>query len=80
MEKRFFNIEDRFFNIKERTMNNITFGATIAVCIIGYLFVMFFLEGTTVDAVVLLMVLGVIGVKVLERLLGGFAKYFYCSF
>ena len=79
MEKRFFYIEDRFFNIKERTMNNITFGATIAVCIIGYLFVMFFLEGTTIDAVVLLMVLGVIGVKVLERLLGGFAKYFYIS-
>ena len=79
MEKRFFNIEDRFFNVKERTMNNITFWATIAVCIIGYLFVMLFLEGTRVDAVVLLMVFGVVVIKLFERFFGGLAKYFYIS-
>ncbi|MDP4143647.1 MAG: methyl-accepting chemotaxis protein [Bacillota bacterium] len=64
---------------EEKQMNFIMFWINIFVPIIGFVFVRFFINGNSRDAIVFVMALGGLIVKVLEKKLGKYAKYFYVS-
>jgi len=65
---------------QEKTMNFIMFLVNIAVPVSAFCFVMLFLQGTFIDAIVLLMAVAAGLIKVFENKLGKYAKYLYtCS-
>lgn len=64
---------------EEKLMNFIMFLFDTAVPVVAFVYVMLFNGGTWIDAVVLLMTILGILVKILEKPLGGFAKYLYIS-
>lgn len=64
---------------EEKRMNFVMFLINIMVPIAGTGFVMFFLGGTTRDFMCLIMAVASIIVKIFEKVLGKFAKYFYVS-
>lgn len=66
---------------EEKQMNLVWFVVSMAVPIAGFLFVMLFLGGTAIDAVVFVMAVCSILVRVFEKKLGHRAKYLYnCIF
>ncbi len=65
---------------QEKTMNFILFLVTIGVPVSACTFVILFLQGTFVDAIVLLMAAGAVLTRLFEKKLGKYAKYLYvCS-
>ena len=64
---------------EEKRMNFIMFLVNIILPIAGTAFVMLFLNGTKRDFICLIIPVGSIVVKLFEKLLGKFAKYFYVS-
>lgn len=64
---------------EERQMNFIMFLVTLAVPVAGFTFVMLFLSGTAMDAIVFSMAVCSILVKLFENMLGRFAKYLYTA-
>lgn len=69
----------RILKFEEEQMNFMMFFVSIAVSVIAYWAVMIFLEGTAIDALVLLMVAAAVLIRLLEKRLGEYAKYFYIS-
>lgn len=66
---------------EEKKMNTFMFFVYLIIPIAAFSFVLLFLEGTTVDGVVLLMALASILTKLFEKQLGNLAKYVYaCIF
>lgn len=64
---------------EEKKMNTYMFLVYIIIPIAALGFVLLFLDGTAIDCVVLLMALASILIKLLEKPLGGLAKYLYAS-
>lgn len=64
---------------EEKTMNLVMFIANIAIAVAAFGYVMLFLGGTGVDAIVFLMVVFSILIKLFEGKLGKWAKYLYVS-
>lgn len=64
---------------EEKNMNFFMFLVSIGVPIAALSFVILFLEGTAIDAIVLLMAITGILVRVFEKKLGTYAKYVYVS-
>lgn len=69
----------RVLKFEEEQMNFMMFLVSIAVSVIAYWAVMLFLEGTAIDALVLLMVAAAVFIRLFEKRLGEYAKYFYIS-
>lgn len=69
----------RILNYEETQMNFFMFLVSIAVPVAAFIFVMLFLQGTAVDAIVLLMAVSGILIKTFEKKLGRYAKYLYIS-
>ena len=64
---------------EEKNMNFFMFLVSVAVPIAAFGFVMLFLGGTAIDAIVLLMAITGVLVRVFEKKLGKYAKYLYVS-
>lgn len=64
---------------EERQMNMIMFLTMLVIPVAAFSFVMLFLHGTMIDALVFLMAGFAILIKLLEKTLGSFAKYLYVS-
>lgn len=64
---------------EEKQMNRIECFVNIGVPVAGYLFVMLFIYGTWIDAIVFLWPLASVLVRVFEKKLGEYAKYLYIS-
>ena len=64
---------------EEKRMNLIECLVNVGVPIAGFVFVMLFLKGTWIDAIVLLWPIASILVRIFEKKLGRYAKYFYIS-
>ena len=64
---------------EEKRMNLIECLVNIGVPTAGFIFVMLFLQGTWMDAIIFLWPLSSILIRVFEKQLGGYAKYFYIS-
>lgn len=64
---------------EEKQMNFIEFLVNLALPIAGFLFVMLFIKGTWIDAIVFIWPLASILVRVFEKKLGRYAKYLYIS-
>lgn len=64
---------------EEKKMNTFMFLVYIIIPIAALGFVLLFLDGTAVDCIVLLMALASIMIRLLEKRLGGMAKYLYAS-
>lgn len=65
--------------IAEKHMNTIMFWEMIGVPIVAWIFVMCFVNGTTEDAIVLLMAVFSILIRIFEERLGKYAKYLYIA-
>ncbi len=64
---------------EEKQMNLIMFLANLGIPFVAFTFVKIFLGGDIKDAIIFVMAAGAIIVKVFEKLLKGYAKYFYVS-
>lgn len=65
---------------QEKTVNFIMFLVNIGIPVSAFIFVMLFLQGTFIDAIVLLMAVAACFVRLFEKKLGKLAKYLYaCS-
>ncbi|MDE7444950.1 MAG: chemotaxis protein [Lachnospiraceae bacterium] len=64
---------------EEKQMNMIIFLTMLVVPVAAFTFVMLFLQGTAIDALVFLMAGFAILIKLFEKKLGAFAKYLYIS-
>ncbi len=64
---------------EEKQMNMIIFLTMLVIPVAAFTFVMLFLQGTAIDAVVFLMAGFAILIKLFEKKLGTFAKYLYIS-
>lgn len=64
---------------EEKKMNLIMFGVNIFIPIAAFSFVMLFLNGTAVDAIIFLMAGFGVVIKLLDKLLGRFTKYLHIS-
>lgn len=64
---------------EEKQMNLIMFGSNIAIAISAFVFVTLFLGGTAKDAIVFSAAGAAIIIKLLEGVLGNYAKYLYVS-
>lgn len=64
---------------EEKKMNLIMFLVNVAVPVAGFLFVMLFIQGTLIDAIVLMWPVASILIRVFEKSLGRYAKYLYIS-
>ena len=64
---------------EEKQMNMIIFLTMLVVPVAAFTFVMLFLQGTAIDALVFLMAGFAILIKLFEKRLGAFAKYLYIS-
>lgn len=71
------NMKIDILNMEEEQVNTITFFAGLFIPITGYLFVKIFLQGTTRDAVALIMAVFSILVRIFQKKLGSAAKYAY---
>lgn len=70
-------MDTKLLKNEEKNMNNIMFLIGIFLPIAAFGFVMLFLDGTIIDAVVFLWVLVAIFTKIFEKLLANKAKYIY---
>jgi len=64
---------------EEKQMNLIMFLTNIAIPFVAFTFVKNFLNGDIKDAIIFIMAIGAIIVKIFEKLLKKYAKYFYVS-
>lgn len=64
---------------EEKNMNFFMFLVSMGIPIAAFAFVMLFLQGTAIDAIVLLMTATGIFVRIFEKKLGKYAKYLYVS-
>lgn len=64
---------------EEKQMNFIMFLVNLGIAVSAFSFVMLFLQGTAVDALIFLTAVFAILVKVFEKPLGSYAKYLYVS-
>jgi len=64
---------------EEKQMNLIMFLVNVAIPFVAFVFVKSFLDGDIKDAIIFVMAIGSIIVKVFEKLLKKYAKYFYVS-
>ncbi|MBC2579604.1 methyl-accepting chemotaxis protein [Clostridium sp. DJ247] len=65
---------------EEKQMNFVMFWANIIIPLLGFIWVRFFEGGNSRDAIVFLMAIGGVLVKIFEKILKEYAKYFYVSF
>ncbi len=72
-------MESQILKNEEKRMNLIECLVNIGVPTAGFIFVMLFVQGTWIDAIIFLWPLASILVRVFEKQLGGYAKYFYVS-
>ncbi|MBQ7065523.1 MAG: chemotaxis protein [Lachnospiraceae bacterium] len=64
---------------EEKLMNMIMFLFNLCIPVVAFTYVMLFNGGTWKDAIVLIMPVLSLLVKIFEKVLGGYAKYFYIS-
>lgn len=68
-----------FMQNEEAQMNKVMFLANIGIAVVAFSYVMLFLGGTAIDAIIFLMVLFSVLIKVFERALGKWAKHLYVN-
>ena len=72
-------MELKILKNEERKMNFVMFLAMVIIPIVAFGFVMLFLQGTSKDAIALIMTLVSVLLRVFEKKLGRLAKYLYVS-
>ena len=70
-------MELKIIKNEEQRMNFVMFLLNIVIPVAGFIFVMLFVQGTAIDAVVLLWPVSSVLVRLFEKQLGGVAKYLY---